>query len=165
VAIDIGIDDVEEVDGDVDVLGGFRDAKSTGKKTLAGKTKSAPASSSGGKKLITKQSASSSKPRKPKNADAMLADVQDESARAIQAMIEEKKRHNQQKEAGRQQKEVDRQKKEADRHRRAEQREQASAMSYNMQLYDNFRKLKADGMPDNQIIELFPDMKKFITLD
>jgi hypothetical protein len=159
----IGNKDEEDVDDEIDVLGGFRDAIPNGKKTLAGKAKAAPASAvasgSGSKKQINKQSASTSKARKPKNADAMLADSQEESARSMQRMIEEKKRHNQQKEA---QKEAARQQKEVVRQRRAEQREQKSAMSYNMKLYNNYMKLKADGMPADKIIELFPDMKKFI---
>jgi hypothetical protein len=163
-------EDVEDEDGNIDVLGGYRDAKGTGKNTLAGKAKAAVASASGSKKQIKQSASSTSKARKPKNADAMMADSQEESNRSMQRMIEEKKRHNQQKEAAsqqkeaarQQQKEAARQQKDDVRQRRAEQREQSSAMSYNMKLYDNYMKLKADGMLPDKIIELFPDMKKFI---
>jgi hypothetical protein len=88
----------------------------------------------------------------------MIAVVQDEIARFWQAMEEEKKRHNQQKEAA--------------GLRRTEQREHSLALSnpqkkqkYDMMLYKCYRQLKADGMADDKIITFFPDMKKYTSLD
>jgi hypothetical protein len=84
----------------------------------------------------------------------MIAVVQDEIARSLQALVEEKKRHNQQKEAA--------------SLRRTEHlalSHQQKKQKYDMMLYKCYRQLKADGMADDKIITFFPDMKKYTSLD
>jgi hypothetical protein len=146
-AIDIAVDIDDEKKEDDDAAN-------------AGKAKAAPASGSV-KKNNTKQSAT--KPvKKSKTADAMIADFHDDSSRSLQAAVEEKKQHNQKKEAAM----------EAAIQRRTDMREQSFLASqqqqkqkYEMTLYHDYRQLKTDRMTDEKIIMLFPDMKKYTTLD